>query len=171
MSRYFSKFPTISYSKTDVRDITRRNNFVERNLSNPYMFLPYTVKENEKPEDIALYYYGSVDYTWLVLLANNMLDPYHDWALPQEEFHKYLIKKYAEEANKTGYDVVDWTQNETINDNILYYYKDLDNSTPAEGSYTVSDLDSIDITQEQMQELFDDEIVTINGITYRLVKE
>lgn len=171
MSQYFSKFPVIKYNKIDAVDITRRSTFVERNLSNPYIFLPYTVKEGERPEDIAMLYYGSVDYTWLVLLANKLLDPYYDWPLDDSDFHNYLIKKYADESGKEGYEVVDWTRNQTINDNILYYYKELDNPEPSDGSYTVSDIETLDVTQEELQELFDNETVIINGIRYRLVQE
>ena len=83
-----------------------------------------------------------------------------------------MIKKYEEESGKSGYDVIAWTQNETINDNILYYYTDTGVVTPNPDSYTVvSDLDTLDITTEQTQELFDNEVVTINGIKYRLVQE
>ena len=172
MSNYFSKFPTITYNKVDVKDITRRSVFLSQNLSNPYVFLPYTIKENEKPEDIAYYYYGSVDYTWLVLLSNNIIDPYYEWPLDENDFNNYLIQKYETISGKKGYEVIDWLRNETLSDNIAYYYKDVSLPTPAEGSYTVvSDLDSVPMTEEQIQELFDNELVTINGIQYRLVRE
>lgn len=124
MSRYFADFPVIRYEGVPVRDITRRTNFITENLSNPFVFLPYTVKENERPEDIAFYYYGSVDYTWLVLLANEIHDPLNQWYLNEELFHELLIKKYSQMSGKKGYEVIDWTRNQTILDNILYYEKD-----------------------------------------------
>jgi hypothetical protein len=172
MSNYFSKMPNISYSGIQVKDITRRSAFISSVLANPYAYLPYTVKEGEKPEDIAYYYYGSVDYTWLVLLANNIVDSYYDWPLDDRDFNEYIIKKYESISGKKGYDVVAWAQNENINDNILYYYREVDQGEPAEGSFTiVSDLDTLDVTQDQVQELFDNEIVTIDGVQYRLVRQ
>lgn len=123
MSTYFSHFPTIKYNNTSVRDITRRTKFIETLLSNPYLFLPYTVKEGEKPEDIAFNYYGTVDATWLVLLANNMIDPYTDWPMSYDQFVEYLIEKYGALSNKKGYDVIAWLQDTTSVDNILYYYR------------------------------------------------
>lgn len=113
--------PIINYNGYQVRDLTRRNRFLPVSMANPYLFLPYTVADEDRPEDIAYYYYGSTDYTWLVLLANNIIDPYHDWPLKEEDFNKYLINKYAEASGKRGYEVVDWTQNENISDNIVYY--------------------------------------------------
>lgn len=121
MSNYFDKMPIINYNGYQVRDLTRRNRFLPVSISNPYLFLPYTITDEDRPEDIAYYYYGSTDYTWLVLLANNIIDPYHDWPLKDDDFNKYLINKYEKESGKKGYEVVDWTQNENLSDNIVYY--------------------------------------------------
>jgi hypothetical protein len=125
MSEYFDKLPVIKYGGRDIRDISRRVNFLKQTMSNPFIFLPYTVEDGDRPEDVAYHYYGSTEYTWLVYLANNIIDPYHDWPLSEENFNQYLIKKYEQQSGRTGYDVVDWTKNETIDDNVLYYYKDL----------------------------------------------
>lgn len=125
-NNYFDQFPVIKYNNVSVKDLSRRVRFIELARSNPYVFLPYTVKDNEKPEDIAYYYYGSTDYTWLVYLANNIIDPYSDWPLTNDNFNNFLINKYAAQSGKTGYEVVDWTQDQTRTDNILYYYKVVD---------------------------------------------
>lgn len=125
MSKYFDNFPTIIYGGVEVRDITRRKKFMQNNLNNPFVFLPYTIKDNYRPEDISYYYYGSVDYTWLVLLANNIIDPYTQWPLSDDNFDKMLMTKYAERSGRTGYSVIDWAQDETRTDNIVYYYKEI----------------------------------------------
>lgn len=129
MSTYFTNFPIISFNSTNVRDITRRTNIIESVLSDPYVFLPYTVKEGEKPEDIAYNYYGTVEATWLVLMANNIVDPYTQWPMSHEVFADFIISKYSEQSGLSGFDVVAWTQNETILDNIVYYYKITENGT------------------------------------------
>ena len=125
---YFNKLPEIRYNNVLVRDITRRVNFLKQTTQNPYVFLPYTVKEGEKAEDIAYHYYGDPNYVWLVHLANNIVDPYHEWPLDEETFNNYLIDKYAEKSGQTGYDVIAWAQDETdrFGDNIVYYYKDVE---------------------------------------------
>jgi len=125
MAKYFENFPTINYQGRSVKDITRRNKFLKSTTTNPLLFLPYTVKEGERAEDIAYHYYGSTDYTWLVYLSNNIVDPYHQWSLSEEDFHKYLINKYETESLKTGYEVVDWTRDENTENNIVYYYKEV----------------------------------------------
>ncbi len=121
MSNYFTNFPLVSYNGVNVRDILKRTNFIESTFSNPYVFLPYTIKDGEKPEDIAYNYYGSVDHTWLVVLANAITDPYHEWPLSENMFAEFIMKKYAAQSGKVGYDVIAWTQNETIYENIKFY--------------------------------------------------
>lgn len=124
MSDYFSKFPVIAYDQAQVRDITKRVNFIQTNLSNPYIFLPYTVKDGEKPEDIAFHYYGTVDATWLILMANSIIDPYAGWPMSDEVLSEYIIDKYRTlSGNLEGYEVLAWTQDETRFDNIQSFYK------------------------------------------------
>lgn len=125
---YFRNLPEIRYNNVLVRDVTRRVNFLKQSIENPYVFLPYTIQEGERAEEIAYHYYGDANYAWLVYLANNIVDPYHQWPMDEETFHNYLIDKYAEESGRKEWDVVAWTQNETdgFEENIIYYYKDIE---------------------------------------------
>jgi hypothetical protein len=125
MAKYFENFPIVEYNGKVMRDITRRNQLVKTLTTNPMLFLPYTVKQNERAEDIAQFYYGSVDYSWLVYMANQIVDPYYEWPMDEETFNNYLIAKYEELSGETGDDVVDWTKDDTITDNIVYYYKEV----------------------------------------------
>lgn len=125
MSKYFSNYPLIQYEGKTVRDITRRSKVVDELLRDPYIFLPYTLRDGEKPEDVAYYYYGSVDDTWLVLLSNNITDPYTQWPLEEEDFNKYFVEKYAKISGRSGDDVLRWASDETRSDNIVYYYKEV----------------------------------------------
>lgn len=125
MAKYFQSFPIIEYQGKRVRDITRRNRFSSYLSTNPFLYLPYTVKDDMRAEDVALFYYGSVDYVWLVYLANNIIDPYHEWPMDEKTFNDFLIEKYTDVSGKQGQDVVDWTRDPDIDENILYWYKEV----------------------------------------------
>lgn len=118
---FFRYFPETVYNQKVVKDITKRVRFYDRIANDPYLFLPYTIKEEETPEEIAHFYYGSVDYTWLVYLSNNIIDPYYDWPMTQVNLDRYIMDNYETEANTTGIAVRDWSQNTLITDNIVYY--------------------------------------------------
>jgi hypothetical protein len=125
MAKYFENFPIVEYDGKRVRDITRRNQFVKGLSTNPMLFLPYTIKQNERAEDVALFYYGSVYYDWLVYMANQIVDPYYEWPMDEETFNKHIIAKYQEVSGQKGDDVVDWSRNPDNDDNIVYYYKEV----------------------------------------------
>ena len=121
--KYFENFPIIEYEGRRVRDISRRSNFVRSVSNNPYLYYPYTVSEGERAEDIAQFYYGSVDYVWLVYMANNIIDPYHEWPMDPQTFNDYLVEKYTEQSGEIGEDVIDWTRDPNSDENIIYYVK------------------------------------------------
>lgn len=94
MSNYFKLFPTTTYDNRLVTDITRRPRIVEQLATDPYAILPYVVKEGERPEDVAYYYYGDQNKVWMVYLANNIVDPYIQWPLDDQNLYYTLLKKY-----------------------------------------------------------------------------
>ena len=171
MSRYFTYFKKIEYQEKEIRDITNRSKIREDLLSDPFIYLPYTINDGEKPETVAQLYYGSVDDTWLVLLANNITDPYHDWPLNDEEFDQYFINKYSEYSRKTGFDVVRWGQNVNAKDNIIYYYKIIDKSLEEEPVVSPIASNFIDVTNQQVQTLLNSGTITIDGLQYKLAEE
>jgi len=121
--KYFQDFPVIQYEGRKVRDITRRSTFLKVVSNNPYLYYSYTVTDGERAEDVALSYYGSVDYIWLVYMANNIIDPYYEWPMDSQTFNDYLVSKYTAQSGRIGEDVIDWTKDETIDSNVIYYVK------------------------------------------------
>ena len=123
---YFKFFPKVTYNGKSVVNITRRTAVQQQLYSSPISFLSYTIADGEKPEDIALYYYEDIGKTWLVFLANNIIDPVSQWPLSTTDFDKMIIKKYAAQAKAVnssyvGNGVINWTKNASLTSNILWY--------------------------------------------------
>ena len=83
---FFADFPIIKYNNEPVRDISVRIDILENIKTDPYAFLPYTVKNGERAEEVAYLYYGNPKYVWIVYLSNNIIDPYFEWPLDNYEF-------------------------------------------------------------------------------------
>lgn len=159
MSDYFAQFPTLNYKGNVVRNIMLRVKILEGVENDPYAYLPYTVKEGERPEDIAYYYYGSVEYLWLVFLSNKVIDPYFEWPLSESDLFASIAKKYRDRAladmNKTymsDMEIFHWSMNETRTKNIAFYEKDGLRMSP--DSYALAD---ITLDGWQPVRIFDDE--------------
>lgn len=104
MPSYFSKFPLVQYpvrNGTDFKFVYARN--IMRRISmnedikgsGSGAFIEYDVKDGERPEHIAERIYGDPSYHWLVLLSNEIIDPYHGWYRSGSVFEEYIQKKYG----------------------------------------------------------------------------
>ena len=118
---YFTAFPTTKFNGVDLLDITRKAQLDKIVKTSALAYMSYTVQEGEKPEDVAFYYYDDVQYAWLVLLSNNIVDPYTQWPKEEKDLLNYMKVQYAEASGTTGDKVIEWTKNTTISANIVHY--------------------------------------------------
>ena len=105
MSNYFSYLPevyvrTTSYRQNNVdpyslaKNIFRRIKILE-DLSDIIMgFYQYTIKNNQRPDQVAYDFYGDMQYDWVVLLCNNILNVYDEWPMTEDELERYIDSEY-----------------------------------------------------------------------------
>jgi len=104
--KHFSYYPKISYPASadslgvpqDFRtcsNLMLLARFRQVLRKNTLFFYPYTIHDEDRPDIIAHKYYGSPNYAWVVLYANDMIDPLYDWPLPYPDFISYLKAKYG----------------------------------------------------------------------------
>ena len=98
MSEYFSNLPLLTYDLDRKKpstqylaiDIFRRNVIREKVLTNIITYYPYQVQEGERPDTLAELYYGSVDFMWLILYANDIFDVYYDWPFFGKQLENFI---------------------------------------------------------------------------------
>lgn len=97
---YFSNFPNIAYefnSKISVvKDILRRATFTSEYKPYTDLYTPYTILEGETPQSVADFFYGSPSFHWVVLIFNEIHNPYFDWPLDQLSVDKLCTEKYGD---------------------------------------------------------------------------
>lgn len=105
MSNYFSYFPTTLHDlrntgrPTEVTNILRRFKVKDTLRQRTDVFYEYSIQEGDRPDVIAEKYYGNSKYAWVVLLFNNIIDPFYDWPLFSKDFDRYIIGKYGSIAS------------------------------------------------------------------------
>ena len=92
---YFDKLPNITYNGYTVKNILSRARLSDKTRNNKVLFYPYTIKEDERPDLISNYYYDDPGYAWLIYLTNNIVDPYYDIPLNNDDLNSLIIKKYG----------------------------------------------------------------------------
>lgn len=93
--KYFEKFPLINYGNNVVRDVTARAVIMNNVFINPNLFYPYDITDGVRPDQLSDSYYNDEYMSWIIYLSNKMIDPYYDWYLNDEQFNKYMFKKYG----------------------------------------------------------------------------
>ena len=98
MPRYFSKFPKLSYNGSLATDILTRISTLRGNIDSNAIFYTYDIQEGDTPELIASKYYGDPELHWVVLIFNDMYDPFYDWPMTYQQFVNYIDDKYGSQA-------------------------------------------------------------------------
>ena len=100
---YFNTLPkiaTIDYSGNAIvlTNIMVRAEVIPSLLNNPLLFYSYDVKNDDTPEIIASKYYGDPYRYWIVLFANQLIDPQWNWPMNSNLLTNYIVEKYKSEA-------------------------------------------------------------------------
>tara|TARA_B100000085_G_scaffold44178_1_gene37292 strand:+ start:2037 stop:2708 length:672 start_codon:yes stop_codon:yes gene_type:complete len=108
--KYFRHVPDFNYvsrseDKKNINDYQLTKNLFKRVkireeiFNDLSYFTKYKIVGDDRPDNVAYEVYGSSDYDWVVMLANNILNVESEWPLSQESFYKYMIRKYSSEPN------------------------------------------------------------------------
>jgi hypothetical protein len=97
---YFDTFPLViasDYKKNAIllTNLMARVQIIPSLLRNPLLFYSYDVKESDRPDIVANKYYDDSNKYWMVLYANEIMDPLYDWPLTSQQFDAYLKSKYS----------------------------------------------------------------------------
>ena len=96
--QYFDTLPKVIYTQNGVSSVytnlLARVSVIPEILKDPLIYYSYDIQEGDTPEVIAHKYYGDSYRYWIVLFANELLDPQWDWPLTYSVFEQYLADKY-----------------------------------------------------------------------------
>lgn len=102
MSTFFSTYPQTVIKNRLVTDLTARAAIRQKYSDRLSIYYPYALQEGDTPEIIAAKYYGDPERHWIVMLANDTINPFFDFALDYQVFEKHLNDKYTKEANSVN---------------------------------------------------------------------
>lgn len=142
MAKYFNYFPKTFYTSNNsvygvdaVTNIIARFGFEKELKQNSAAFYKYQIQDGDTPEIIAQKYYGNVEYHWVVLLFNDIIDPQFDWPLDSQTIIKYIDEKYTANgvANTPSQSGIVWALSEN---NVESYFKTI-TTTATDGTITI----------------------------------
>ena len=101
---YFSSFPRVRYSFDDgittkiAVDIMKRVKVRDYIKENIIFFTEYIIQDSDTPDIIAERMYGDSNLHWLVMIFNNVINPYYDMPLSQRGLEAFCKNKYRGET-------------------------------------------------------------------------
>lgn len=124
---YFTLFPkttlsveNVNVSMVDILTRVKLLDYIKNNNDNLIQY-KYTIENELRPEQVSYALYESYDYTWIILILNNVYNVHTDWVLPQTTLEKVIINKYGSIENayrttvswydKHGYEVSERSEN------------------------------------------------------------
>ena len=109
MSNYFNQIPDFEYVSRlpdakisdyiTVKNLFKRAFLREDIYQNLTFFTKYSIKGNDRPDNVAAEIYQDSSLDWLVLLTNNIINIPNEWPLSQNDFNRYLLDKYDNDYN------------------------------------------------------------------------
>jgi hypothetical protein len=109
---YFDLFPRTPYDINNgriseyqgVTNIFFRVRVIREVLQNITAYYEHTISDGDTPEILAEKVYRDAEAYWVILLANEIVDPQYEWPLDSRSFRKYIVNKYGSISNaKTTY--------------------------------------------------------------------
>lgn len=98
-THYFEKFPRIIYENYSAVDIVSNARLVERFINSPYVYYPYEVSSDQRPDVLSDQYYDDSYFSWLIYYGNQIVDPYYGWYLADDDFNRFIVSKYGSIEN------------------------------------------------------------------------
>ena len=92
---YFNLLPKTKFLNQDIVNLATGVKLHKLIKDDAFALMNYAVQDGESPDTVAYNYYDDPSYAWLVLLANNIIDPYFEWPLSVYDFNQFIKKKYG----------------------------------------------------------------------------
>jgi hypothetical protein len=86
---YFGNFPNLAYPividgktvRINAKNITVRAKFLDYVKTSQVSYRDYTIKDGDRPDTLSYRLYGRSDLHWVILIFNEILNPFFDWPL------------------------------------------------------------------------------------------
>ena len=98
----FKSFPLTVYEfngqESVVKDILIRSKFVSEYRPYSDILTPYSILDGDTPQSLAKTLYGAATFHWIILLSNELHDPYFEWPISSLDLENLCIDKYGSDV-------------------------------------------------------------------------
>jgi len=88
------RFPWSEQQYKVAKNIFRRFKLSDSVLDTATYFKKYVIDDSERPDIVSQKVYGRSDYDWVIMMCNNIMNPYFDWPMSSSVLMDYINTKY-----------------------------------------------------------------------------
>jgi len=129
MAHYFRRVPNFTTSSrlnnnnsnfdtTEVKNLFRRFKLREDIASNFAAFEQYSIKGDERPDQVADLFYDDPTLDWVILTTNNAINQHYSWPMTNNQFYDYMYDKYGTDIDAIKhyetFEIVDSSDTERV---------------------------------------------------------
>ena len=92
----FNKFPSLLYDDKQIVDITRRIALLGEVSNNASVLYEYSLRDDERPEDVAKRVYDDENLYYVILIINNIVNVNTQWLKNESDLLAFVTLKYGE---------------------------------------------------------------------------
>ena len=93
----YQNYGTVAWNNEQLQDITARYVLkMKSGIDGFPMLTEYIIKGHTTIENLAYDLYGNCDYAWVIMLANNIVNPFTDWLMTDDELAEYIDNVYGD---------------------------------------------------------------------------
>ena len=103
---YFRNIPDFEYvnrtkdgqfisNYTQVKNFFKKGKLREDLFQDLTVFEKYSIKGDDRPDNVANEIYDDPTLDWVVLMSNNIINIQNEWPLNQQAFESYVLDKYG----------------------------------------------------------------------------
>ncbi len=81
----FNIYPTISYNNMSIKDLNVDLTSIYKEVLNKFVVQKYIIISSPRPDQLAQKLYNDPKLEWVLLLLNDVVDPFHGWIRSQEQ--------------------------------------------------------------------------------------
>jgi len=95
MPSLYENYPTINWNGYVVKNLTIKLGILNHLKTVISVYDDYIVESEDTPEIVAHRFYGDAELHWVILLMNDIIDPFFDWVLPNDALKSYVKSNYG----------------------------------------------------------------------------
>ena len=96
----FNFFEPVEYNGSLITNIFKSYGKYFDDVLGNFILRDYKIKGNPRPELLSHQIYGNVGYYWVIMMINNIYDPFHGWIKSQEQIYASCVQKYQNLEHK-----------------------------------------------------------------------